>query len=174
MLPPLELEKPLAILSLTPWSQQNLMYVDYLETELGLVEIKGSEKGVTSIYFISTPASQARSHFHTENCKEQLREYFSGTRREFEVDLDIRGTTFQTKVWQQLLTIPYGVTASYAQIAHRIGNTNGVRAVGMANSKNPISIIVPCHRVIGSSGKLVGYAGGLDKKEWLLKLEKSF
>lgn len=123
-------------------------------------------------------------HYHSEKgvCKEtpvikeafrQLSEYFSGKRKEFHLPLLLKGTDFQKQVWNALLKIPFGETRSYKQIAEAIGNTKAVRAVGMANNKNPLLIVVPCHRVIGANGKLVGYAVGLDKKEFLLKLEKS-
>jgi methylated-DNA-[protein]-cysteine S-methyltransferase len=102
---------------------------------------------------------------------EQLREYFAGTRNRFELDLEFAGTAFQKKVWAALLTIPFGETRSYGQIAKQIGNASAVRAVGAANGKNPISIVAPCHRVIGASGKLTGFAGGLEAKEMLLTLE---
>ncbi|MBX9670128.1 MAG: methylated-DNA--[protein]-cysteine S-methyltransferase [Candidatus Obscuribacterales bacterium] len=101
----------------------------------------------------------------------ELTEYFAGKRQEFSVPLDFLGTEFQKKVWTALLTIPYGKTKTYAEIALQIGNPKAVRAVGAANGKNPISIIAPCHRVIGSSGALTGFAGGLSKKAFLLKLE---
>ena len=103
----------------------------------------------------------------------QLEEYFVGKRREFDLPLEFEGTEFQVKVWNALLTIPYGETRSYKEIAEQIECPKGARAVGMANNKNEIMIVVPCHRVIGSSGKLVGYAGGLDIKSKLLKLEKN-
>ena len=102
---------------------------------------------------------------------QQLREYFAGGRHHFELDLEFVGTEFQKKVWAALLTIPFGETRSYSQIAEQIGNPSAVRAVGAANGKNPISIIAPCHRVIGASGKLTGFAGGLEAKEKLLTLE---
>jgi methylated-DNA-[protein]-cysteine S-methyltransferase len=101
----------------------------------------------------------------------QLREYFEGRRKAFDLKLDFNGTEFQRKVWAALLTIPYGETRSYAQIARQIGKPEAVRAVGAANGKNPISIVAPCHRVIGSSGKLTGFAGGLEAKAFLLALE---
>lgn len=101
----------------------------------------------------------------------QLGEYFAGTRKCFELDLDFVGTEFQCKVWQALLTIPFGETRSYSDIARQIGCPKAVRAVGAANGKNPISVIVPCHRVIGASGSLTGYAGGLAAKQFLLALE---
>ncbi|RON38545.1 methylated-DNA--[protein]-cysteine S-methyltransferase [Pseudomonas brassicacearum] len=102
---------------------------------------------------------------------QQLQEYFAGTRNRFDLDLEFAGTEFQTKVWAALLTIPFGETRSYSEIARQIGNPSAVRAVGAANGKNPISIVAPCHRVIGASGKLTGFAGGLEAKEQLLTLE---
>lgn len=101
----------------------------------------------------------------------QLAEYFAGTRNRFELELDFDGTDFQKQVWQALLTIPFGQTRSYSQIARQIGNPNAVRAVGAANGRNPISIIAPCHRVVGASGALTGFAGGLEAKRYLLTLE---
>jgi methylated-DNA-[protein]-cysteine S-methyltransferase len=101
----------------------------------------------------------------------QLREYFAGKRRTFELELDFRGTEFQRRVWSTLLTIPYGETRTYGQIAEQIGNPTAVRAVGAANGRNPISIIAPCHRVIGMNGNLTGFGGGLDAKAYLLSLE---
>ncbi|AYF47394.1 cysteine methyltransferase [Pseudomonas aylmerensis] len=103
--------------------------------------------------------------------KRQLAEYFAGTRHQFELELDFAGTEFQRQVWQALLTIPFGETRSYSQIAQQIGNPKAVRAVGAANGRNPISIIAPCHRVIGASGGLTGFAGGLEAKQYLLRLE---
>lgn len=104
--------------------------------------------------------------------QKQLTEYFAGKRQQFDVPLDFEGTEFQKKVWQALLSIPFGETRSYRDIAEQIGNVKAVRAVGAANGKNPISIIAPCHRVIGMNGKLVGFAGGLGNKDILLKLSR--
>ena len=101
----------------------------------------------------------------------QLKEYFAGTRCRFELELDFAGTDFQKQVWQALLTIPFGETRSYSQIAQQIGNPKAVRAVGAANGRNPISIVAPCHRVVGASGGLTGFAGGLEAKQYLLTLE---
>ena len=103
--------------------------------------------------------------------QKQLSEYFEGQRKIFDLPLDFEGTEFQQKVWQALLTIPFGETRSYKDIAEQIGNVKAVRAVGAANGKNPISIIAPCHRVVGANGKLVGFAGGLENKDILLKIE---
>lgn len=102
----------------------------------------------------------------------QLKEYLSGKRKNFDIEIEMIGTEFQKKVWKELLNIPYGETRSYKDIAIAIGNGKACRAVGNANNKNPIAIIVPCHRVIGSNGSMTGYAGGLDIKEKLLKIEK--
>ena len=107
-----------------------------------------------------------------KNTKQQLDEYFAGKRKKFDIPIKFNGTDFQVKVWKELLKIPYGETCSYLDIAKRIGNPKASRAVGMANNKNKIIIIVPCHRVIGSNKKLVGYACGLDVKEKLLELER--
>jgi len=103
---------------------------------------------------------------------EQLDAYFEGERREFDLELDLVGTTFQRRVWEALLTIPYGETRSYGYIAEQIGSPGAFRAVGLANGSNPIGIIVPCHRVIGANGGLTGYGGGLDRKRVLLELER--
>ena len=108
------------------------------------------------------------------SAKRQLDEYFQGKRKSFDLPLAPSGTQFQQKVWNALCTIPYGETRSYKEIAAQIQNPTGCRAVGMANNRNPIMIIIPCHRVIGSNGSLVGYAGGLDIKQWLLAHEKRF
>ena len=106
------------------------------------------------------------------NCKKQLEEYFAGNRKTFDLPLAPAGTAFQQKVWKALTEIPYGETRTYGEIAVAVGNPKAARAVGMANNKNPIGIIIPCHRVVGANGKLVGYAGGMEKKEFLLELEK--
>ncbi|WP_339447872.1 methylated-DNA--[protein]-cysteine S-methyltransferase [Pseudomonas sp. EA_5y_Pfl2_R50] len=117
------------------------------------------------------PMSQAADNPVLQKTARQLEEYFAGTRNGFELELDFVGTDFQKKVWAALLTIPFGETRSYSQIAEQIGHPAAVRAVGAANGRNPISIVAPCHRVIGASGKLTGFAGGLKAKEHLLTLE---
>jgi methylated-DNA-[protein]-cysteine S-methyltransferase len=117
------------------------------------------------------PCVESSEHPLLVETEQQLREYFEGKRRTFSLALHFRGTVFQKQVWQALLTIPYGETRSYGQIATQIGRASAARAVGAANGRNPISIIAPCHRVIGSDGKLTGFAGGLDIKERLLALE---
>ena len=136
--------------------------------------ITASGAGIRAIDFNGCPAGEGdRNEKHPlilETIR-QLRAYFRGTLREFDVPLDMQGTGFQKSVWRQLVAIPYGETRSYAQIATAIGALRAVRAVGAANGANPVPIIVPCHRVIGSSGKLVGYGGGLSLKKRLLELE---
>jgi methylated-DNA-[protein]-cysteine S-methyltransferase len=115
----------------------------------------------------------ARTNCGFEATVEQLEQYFAGTRTEFTLPLAPRGTPFQRRVWDVLTTIPYGETRSYAQVAAAVGNPSAVRAVGLANGRNPISIVVPCHRVIGSDGSLTGYGGGLARKRFLLDLERA-
>lgn len=117
------------------------------------------------------PLQEDADHPVLMEAERQLRDYFDGRLEKFSLELDFAGTEFQKQVWAALLTIPFGETRSYAQIAEQIGNPGAVRAVGAANGRNPISIIAPCHRVIGSNGKLTGFAGGMDAKAYLLKLE---
>lgn len=146
------------------------MFQDYLDSPLGIVTVN-SRDGVSICDISFAPPQQLPSCSVTKAAKQQLVEYFSGQRHHFDLPLNAQGTAFQQRVWQQLQTVDYGNTASYADIARAIDNPKGVRAVGMANSRNPIAIVVPCHRVIGANGTLTGYAGGLDKKEWLLRHE---
>lgn len=119
----------------------------------------------------SRPSAVAEAPAGNWPVAQQLFEYFSGKRQVFELDLAPRGTEFQLAVWNALLAIPYGDTISYAELARRIGKPSAVRAVGAANGANPIPVIIPCHRVIGSNGTLTGYGGGIERKQWLLALE---
>ncbi|MDM5154580.1 methylated-DNA--[protein]-cysteine S-methyltransferase [Bacillus sp. DX1.1] len=146
------------------------MYQAYYDSELGCIEITANDEGITSVIFVEERKEENKNPI-VEQCITELDEYFQQKRTEFTVPLQADGTPFQKNVWDALYTIPYGQSASYLDIAEQVGNTKAVRAIGGANSRNPISIIVPCHRVIGKSGKLVGYAGGLWRKEWLLKHE---
>lgn len=150
--------------------------LDYA-SPLGIIEIKGNEEGIFSVLFVERQQveffQQADTFAILINCFTQLDEYFKGERLEFSVPFIIEGTAFQQSVWQALTTVPYGKTASYKEIAILVGNEKAVRAVGTTNSKNLISIIVPCHRIIGTNGKLTGYAGGLWRKEWLLEHEQN-
>ncbi len=146
----------------------------YYESEIGLIEITGTEDGILSVDFVEDKSvDNPRIPPLLKRCVKQLDEYFGGTRREFSVKLLPEGTDFQKKVWNELIKIPFGETRSYKDMAASIGNIKAVRAVGNANGKNKIGIIIPCHRVIGNNGKLVGYGGGLWRKEWLLKHERN-
>lgn len=145
----------------------------YFDSPCGLVEICSSEIGITSILFVDK-RSEAKNNVLLDNCIQQLDEYFNKKRKTFSIPLDLQGTDFQKRVWNELLNIPFGKTSSYLQLAIALGDKNAIRAVGGANGRNPVSIIVPCHRVIGSNGDLVGYSGGMDKKKWLLDHEGVF
>ncbi len=149
----------------------NVPYYAYHESPIGLVEIGGTATHVLSLNFVENRRAAFEPHPTVLEAVRQVAEYFSGERRTFELDLALHGTAFQERVWRQLLTVPYGQAATYQDIAHALGKPKAVRAVGAANGQNPISIIVPCHRIIGSDGKLVGYGGGLWRKEWLLRHE---
>lgn len=147
------------------------LFVDFFISPIGFVSIKATENHITEIIFVEKePILTSPSDLTTE-CKNQLLDYFSGKRKKFTIPLFAEGTEFQKRVWNKLLEIPYGETISYFELAHRLGNAKVIRAAGHANGQNPISIIIPCHRVIGKNGKLVGYGGGLHRKEWLLKHE---
>ncbi|KHS57464.1 MULTISPECIES: methylated-DNA--[protein]-cysteine S-methyltransferase [Terrisporobacter] len=145
----------------------------FYETEIGIIGIRENNKSITDIFFSKVDTNDNIEETDLiKECFKQLKEYFEGNRMKFDLPLDARGTEFQKKVWNELLNIPYGETKSYKDIAVAIGNEKACRAIGMANNKNPIPIIIPCHRVIGSNGKLVGYAGGVNVKEKLLNIEK--
>ncbi len=146
----------------------------YYQSPIGLVEIVATDDRVERLKFVDKRQPSA-SHLTPvlKTCVGQIDEYFKGTRKKFSIDLLLDGTDFQQSVWRQLQKIPYGRTASYGDIARAIGNPKACRAVGLANGKNPVSIIVPCHRIIGSNGALTGYGGGLWRKEWLLKHENA-
>ncbi len=148
-------------------------YITYLKSPLGLLKLTATEDAVNSILFVfsDTEMEPGNSNDILLECKEQLAEYFAGIRKEFDIPIYQEGTEFQHRVWNELLKIPFGETISYNQLAEALGDVKSIRAVGSANGKNKISIIVPCHRVIGADGSLTGYAGGLWRKEWLLKHE---
>ena len=156
--------------------KENTLYSTTYKSPVGMLSIAASDKGIMAVSFEKKPhplpLSKGEGRTHISKCVKQLDEYFSGKRKNFELEFDLHGTDFQKKVWKQLTKIPYGKTVSYGYIANKAGNAKASRAVGNANNKNCIAIVIPCHRVIGSNGKMVGYAGGLNKKEWLLKFEK--
>jgi len=143
-----------------------------IKTPIGFTEIKGDENGISKIYVLDE--SEELSTIIPKDLIEavtQLQEYFIGKRTEFTFKLNPKGTEFQKKVWQELLQIPYGKTCSYLELSKKLGDVKAIRAVASANGKNPLWIVVPCHRVIGTDGSLTGYAGGLWRKKWLLEHE---
>jgi methylated-DNA-[protein]-cysteine S-methyltransferase len=153
-------------------------YYSQLDSPIGQLLLVGDELGLRSLYMVDhkhqSPLadSSERNDSAFRPVREQLEAYFAGKLQKFEVALAGEGSAFQKRVWQALLDIPFGETESYGQLARRIGNAKASRAVGLANGRNPISIIVPCHRVIGANGSLTGYGGGVERKKWLLEHEK--
>ncbi|WP_299675565.1 methylated-DNA--[protein]-cysteine S-methyltransferase [uncultured Dokdonia sp.] len=148
------------------------MHKVYINSPLGMLEIEGDDQNITAITFLDREVAITTNI--PESMKEvvqQLNEYFAKERTAFDLKLKPKGTVFQTKVWSTLQTIPFGKTASYLDMAKTLGDPKVIRAAASANGKNPISIIIPCHRVIGSDGSLTGYAGGLHRKKWLLEHE---
>lgn len=148
-----------------------------MDTPVGVLTLVESDRGLRGLYMEQTkrPLTPAiigpLDDSVAGETRRQLREYFAGRRREFDLPLDLRGTGFQLAVWEQLLRIPYGQRRSYGQIAADLGDPRSVRAVGAANGSNPVSIVVPCHRVVAGTGALTGYAGGVERKRYLLELE---
>ena len=151
-----------------------MIHHTYIDSPVGPIEISGDDDFVSTVIFVSElkPESELLPRV-IRDCRQQLQEYFAGTRKEFSLKLSQAGTDFQRQVWSELCNIPYGKTISYLQLAKKLGDPKSIRAVGTANGRNNLAIIVPCHRVIGTNGTLVGYAGGLDKKKWLLDFEAS-
>ena len=149
-------------------------YKTFYDSKVGILEIEGTEKAITKVNFSDKKKIKSDSNLPPilKKCLKQLDEYFKGKRQNFSLELELEGTDFQKKVWEQLQRIPYGETASYKDVAVAIGNEKAVRAVGGANGMNNIAIIIPCHRVIGADGNLVGFGGGLWRKVWLLNHEK--
>jgi methylated-DNA-[protein]-cysteine S-methyltransferase len=147
-------------------------YFLYIETPVGAMKISGTETGISAAEFRETTeatSTEVPQILHT--CAAQLQEYYTGKRMQFDLPLQQSGTEFQQRVWNELTKIPFGKTISYLELARRLGDEKVIRAAGTANGKNNLAVIVPCHRVIGSDGSLTGYAGGLHRKEWLLRHE---
>ncbi len=150
----------------------------FINTKIGKIGIKEDETGITAVFFekelgqVDTAACMDQETPVLKKAASEIMEYLDGKRKVFTVPLSLKGTAFQLEDWKALLTIPYGETRSYQYIAEQIGKPKACRAVGHANNRNPISIIVPCHRVVGKDGSLVGYGGGLEIKEYLLDLER--
>jgi len=151
----------------------------FYKSPIGYLEIRTSNNVLNEIIFLDSESEENVNITETNDnflnkVFSQLDEYFSGKRKEFDIEVAANGTEFQNNVWQKLIEIPYGETTSYIDIAKKINNPKASRAIGNANNKNHIPVIIPCHRVIGKNGKMVGYAGGLSKKEWLLNHEQRF
>ncbi len=147
------------------------METAYIKTPLGTAKITGDEHGVASISILEEGQITKKTPPVLKEAVNQLQDYFKGKRSDFDFKLNPQGTEFQQKVWKSLLEIPFGKTVSYMDITKKIGDVKAIRAVASANGKNPLWIVVPCHRVIGTDGSLTGYAGGLWRKKWLLEHE---
>ncbi|MBV1922679.1 MAG: methylated-DNA--[protein]-cysteine S-methyltransferase [Flavobacteriaceae bacterium] len=144
----------------------------YFTSPLGTLEITGNEEGIASVNFLDIEEKETTDNpENIQICINQLKDYFEGNRTHFDLKLNPKGTEFQKRVWNQLLEIPFNKTMSYQEMANKLGDPKVIRAAASANGKNPISIIIPCHRVIGSDGSLTGYASGLHRKKWLLDHE---
>jgi len=154
------------------------MHIAVVNSPIGYLKLEASDIGLKSCSILSE--EQAMSCINCglspflEDVIEQLQEYFKGDRESFEIEFDLEGTDFQKRVWNALTTIPFGTTISYSEFALQLGDLKAIRAVASANGKNPIGIIIPCHRVIGSDGSLTGFAWGVDKKQWLLEHESNY
>lgn len=147
------------------------MEIAYLQTPVGIAEFQGDEEGLASISILDENKPIGIIPDVLEDAVYQLKEYFEGSRQQFDLKLNPSGTDFQKKVWEALLEIPFGKTVSYLELSKKLGDVKAIRAVASANGKNPLWIVVPCHRVIGTNGDLIGYAGGLHRKKWLLEHE---
>ena len=146
-----------------------------INTPLGKTKIEGNIDGISSIIVLNEDILTSQTiPEELEECVTQLEEYFEGTRQKFSLKLNPEGTDFQKKVWNELVKIPYGRTISYLELSKKLGDPKAIRAIASANGKNPIWIIIPCHRVIGTDGSLTGYAGGLHRKKWLLEHESPY
>lgn len=155
------------------------MFYTIVQSPVGKLQLVGSDRGLTEVNWeskhssaLGLEATEDSHHPLLVEAARQLDQYFAGRRKEFVLELEFRGTDFQKRVWDELLKIPFGETRTYGELAKRLGNANAMRAVGAANGRNPIPIIAPCHRVIGASGDLVGFGGGLQVKEYLINFER--
>ncbi len=143
-----------------------------IKSPLGYTKIEGNRHGISSVSVLDSEEKETQTiPVDLQDCALQLYEYFEGKRTLFNLKLNPKGTDFQKQVWQELQKIPFGKTVTYLELSKRLGDVKAIRAVASANGKNPIWIIIPCHRVIGSDGSLIGYAGGLNRKQWLLEHE---
>lgn len=151
------------------------MEICIIKSPLGFTKIEGNDVGIASISILNTKEKETDIiPLELEDCVIQLQEYFKGSRKQFDLKLNPEGTDFQKTVWYALLQIPYGKSISYLELSKQLGDVKAIRAVASANGKNPLWVVVPCHRVIGSDGSLTGYAGGLHRKQWLLDHESPY
>jgi len=147
----------------------------FYPSPIGILEVRGRDDSILAVHFTSRRRAETSEWTPAlEACLCQLAEYFAGTRKAFTVKLRLEGTDFQRRVWKAVSEVAYGTTTTYGRVAEAVGRPAAARAVGAANGRNPISILVPCHRVVGSGGGLVGYGGGLWRKEWLLAHERKY
>ena len=150
-----------------------MIYISYYKSIIGLIEVKAYSHSIFSIDIVAKKEKEYNSNSITEDCVRQLDEYFKGLRKEFNIPITIYGTDFQMAVWEEIMSVPFGQTASYKDIAIRIGKAKAARAVGNALNKNPILIVMPCHRIIGSSGGIKGFKHGMGIRKRLVQIEKS-
>jgi methylated-DNA-[protein]-cysteine S-methyltransferase len=150
-------------------------YCSFIDSPIGGLKLEAANTALTAMKFTESPADAKHNHSSTIQllikAKKQLNEYFTGDRTTFDLPLQPTGTSFEQSVWNELMKIPYGASITYKQLAQNLGDVNKVRAVGRANGQNPLPIVIPCHRVTGSDQKLIGYAGGIERKRWLLQHE---
>ena len=158
------------IMKINRSTAENLFTV-YYESPIGFLEVQTTEGGLRAVSFTLEKIAVEKENIYNQLTIKQLDEYFKNERTEFDIPLDLEGTDFQLRVWRELSKIPFGKTKSYMDIAKALGDPKAIRAVGTSNGRNKISIIIPCHRVIGSDGSLTGYAGGMERKKWLLDFE---
>ncbi len=148
------------------------LFTRWIESPIGWIETGATENGISFLYFRDARGADTESHPVLSECKSQLNAYFAGKLRNFSLPMDVQGTGFQIRVWDELVKIGYGQVLTYRDLAIRLGGANYTRIVGQANGRNPLSVIIPCHRVIGRNGSLTGYGGGLWRKKWLLEHEQ--
>jgi methylated-DNA-[protein]-cysteine S-methyltransferase len=151
-----------------------MLKIAYYKTPIGTAKIEGDKNGISSISVLDEVIENSvEIPTCLQHCVHQLDEYFKGTRTKFDLKLNPKGTEFQQKVWNELVQVPYGKTSTYLEQTKKLGNAKAIRAVASANGKNPIWIVIPCHRIIGSNGSLTGYAGGIWRKKWLINHEST-
>lgn len=152
----------------------DVLFKKYYDSPVGILELRSTDKGLSGLYFVEEKKHTEKLNTILENTIQQLDEYFNEGRTAFDLPIDVEGTDFQKRVWAELLKIPFGITKTYLDIAKSLGDRNTLRAVGLANGKNKISIIIPCHRVIGANGELTGFGGGIWRKKRLLDHESKY